>query len=189
MNTHALTKQYERLTPRERLPLILAASGRGDEVERDRLTRSAPRVLWRVTDYFGRALAFREVADIHFMEMLDLAALYLHSLVTADARDEAQANRLFDAALLLGYLVRTQADGWRRFCGEYQLDPDLCWSVLPGYRTVGRAEAVAQSAAFTEEGATRYLAREGKTEGQLVTIASIAAELRRCLESRAAWWG
>ena len=33
MNTNGLAKLYDRLTPKERLPLILAASARGDEAE------------------------------------------------------------------------------------------------------------------------------------------------------------
>ena len=41
MNTESLAKLYDRLTPFERVPLIAAAVSRGDEVERDRLVRSA----------------------------------------------------------------------------------------------------------------------------------------------------
>ena len=37
MNTNGLARLYDRLTPRERLPLIMAASARGDEMERERL--------------------------------------------------------------------------------------------------------------------------------------------------------
>ena len=40
MNTNGLAKLYGQLTPKERLPLILAASARGDEAERNRPTKS-----------------------------------------------------------------------------------------------------------------------------------------------------
>jgi hypothetical protein len=53
MNTKVLAKLYDRLTPRERLPLILAASARNDEVEGQRLAQSAPRMALRLPDYHG----------------------------------------------------------------------------------------------------------------------------------------
>ncbi len=55
MNTNSLARHDEILTPRERLPLIMAASARGDEAEAQRLAHSAPLVSLRVPDYFGLA--------------------------------------------------------------------------------------------------------------------------------------
>jgi hypothetical protein len=48
MNTKGLARHYAILTPWERLPLILAASARGDEQERSRLATSAPRVGYQL---------------------------------------------------------------------------------------------------------------------------------------------
>jgi hypothetical protein len=42
MTSTGLSKLYAHLLPRERLPLILAAQARGDEVEQQRLAASAP---------------------------------------------------------------------------------------------------------------------------------------------------
>jgi hypothetical protein len=84
MNTRALEKMCDRLTPRERLPLIMGASGRGDDLDRQRLVASAPRVSYRVPDYFGLAQAVREVSEMHFMELLSLAASSFESLSLAD---------------------------------------------------------------------------------------------------------
>jgi hypothetical protein len=42
VNTQNLAKLYYRLTPRERLPLIIAAVEGGDQAEADRLA-----ALWR----------------------------------------------------------------------------------------------------------------------------------------------
>jgi hypothetical protein len=39
MNANALVKNYGRLAPEERFRLILAARGRGDEAESDRLAK------------------------------------------------------------------------------------------------------------------------------------------------------
>ena len=44
MNANAIAKNYSRLTPEERFHLILAASGRGDEAERDRLLHARMRI-------------------------------------------------------------------------------------------------------------------------------------------------
>jgi hypothetical protein len=74
MNTNALAKLYDRLTPRERLPLIMAASARGDEQERSRLMASAPRVAYQVPDHFGLAMSFQEVGNHHFMQLLHISA-------------------------------------------------------------------------------------------------------------------
>jgi hypothetical protein len=51
MNTQGLTKMYDQLTPRERLPLIVAASVRADTVERARLVDSAAMVTFAVPPF------------------------------------------------------------------------------------------------------------------------------------------
>ena len=38
--------------------------------------------------------------------------------------------------LMLGFLLKVQLAGWRQFCAELHLDPELCWSCLPGYDTL-----------------------------------------------------
>jgi hypothetical protein len=189
MNTNGLAKHYGSLTASERLPLILAASARGDERERDRLMMSAPRVAYRVPDHFGLAMAFREVADLHFMELLTLAANYFQALGLADSVQGEAAERTLDTALLFGYFFKVQMAGWRQFCGEYDLDPEICWSCLPGFGTVKRAEKMAEEAAFTPEGASRYLQRSGRRPAEVPTAEDIAAGLRGCFKARAEWWG
>ena len=59
MNPKVLTKYYDRLTARERLPLLIAASVRGDPLERQQLLDSAPRahVALRHHHALGQALA------------------------------------------------------------------------------------------------------------------------------------
>jgi hypothetical protein len=190
MNTNGLAKQYGCLTPRERLPLILAASARGDEVERERLGRSAPRVGYRVPDHFGLAMAFREVCEQHFMELLNLAANYLQASAYSDAEEGAEGGRFFDLAGVLGYVYRMSLAGWRLFCEEHRLEPELYWSYLPGVDTIRRAEKMAAEAAFTEEAVARWGATQGG--GKLVevrTAQDVAADLRDCFQARADWWG
>src|SRR5690348_146268 len=76
MNTNGLANLYDRLTPKERLPLIMAASARGDEVERERLANSAPREGFRLPDYHGLGEGLLLASLFHLLELLDLAALY-----------------------------------------------------------------------------------------------------------------
>ena len=76
MNTNGLARRYEALTPWERLPLLVAASARGDEVERDRLARSAPQHDFRVPDYWGLCEGLEELATMYLLHQLELAALY-----------------------------------------------------------------------------------------------------------------
>jgi hypothetical protein len=188
VNTNSLAKHYETLTPWERLPLILAASARGDERERCRLAMSAPRMGYRVQDYFGLAQAFLEVSTLHLLELLDLAALYFQAFGLAGGAKGKAGERLLDVALLYGFVFNVTLAGWRLFCAEYSLEPELCWSCLPGYETVQRAEQAAKKAAFTQEGAARYLKRSGREAGQVQTAEDVAASLRECLRARAEWW-
>jgi hypothetical protein len=189
MNTKGLAKLYDRLTPRERLPLIMGASGRGDDLDRQRLVASAPRVSYRVPDYFGLAQAVREVSEMHFMELLTLTANYFESLGLANAEGGEEGEESFDTAMLLGYLLKVQLAGWRQFCGELDLDPELCWSCLPGYDTVRRAEKMAERVAFTPEAVAEYLRRLTSGTRRVVTADDVASGLRDCLRARAEWWG
>jgi hypothetical protein len=79
MNTNGLGKLYEHLTPEERLPLIIAASARGDETECTRLVESAPREGYRLPDYYGYAEALVLASLFHAIQLLDLAVLYWHA--------------------------------------------------------------------------------------------------------------
>src|SRR5690348_10803104 len=76
MNSDHLARHYEALTPWERLPLIVAASARGDAVEEDRLARSAPRHAFRLPDFWGLAEGLDDLMKLYLLQQLDLAAFY-----------------------------------------------------------------------------------------------------------------
>ena len=59
---------------------------------------------------------------------------------------------MFDVALGLGYQLRVNLAGWRPFCEGHCLDPEACWSYLPGLDLVRRAERVAERAAASSGG-------------------------------------
>jgi hypothetical protein len=76
MNTNALAKLYDRLTPLERLPLIVAATERGDDAEADRLSRSAPRIGVRLPDYHGLGEGLLLLSLFYLAEQLRRGLLY-----------------------------------------------------------------------------------------------------------------
>jgi hypothetical protein len=88
MKAPPLAKNYDCLTPEERFRLILAASGRGDEVERDRLGNAGGRITLSMPDHSPYAHAFNELSLLTFIELLDDAAFYQTCFeFTDDARD------------------------------------------------------------------------------------------------------
>ena len=64
MNTNGLARHYGSLTPEERLPLVLAATWRGDGPERARLLASAPRVAYQTGNPFALRPYQNEAADV-----------------------------------------------------------------------------------------------------------------------------
>ena len=67
-DTKRLARRYDRLTPEERFPLIVAAVDRGDEVERLRLQESAPMTDWSLSDHHTLASSTIAVAKLYFMD-------------------------------------------------------------------------------------------------------------------------
>src|SRR5438309_11697627 len=91
MNANAVAKKYTVLTPEERFRLILAASGRGDEAERDRLANSGEFISLAVRDHQPYSQAFEELARLIFIELLEDAARYEGMFIRA-----GEAGRRFD---------------------------------------------------------------------------------------------
>ena len=103
MKTPPLAKNYSLLTPEERFRLILIASGRGDEAERDRLTNAGGRIALSFQDHAPYAQAFDELALLTFIELLEEAAHYREALAfaddtEADAEEEEEQEEASDDA-------------------------------------------------------------------------------------------
>lgn len=104
------------------------------------------------------------------------------------------AERLLDLALAAGYLLRTKAAGWKRFCERLHVPPCLLWEILPGYDRLRRALATADQLAFTPAGFLRWLnatRREGEPERAEVplTVDRAADDAEKLFRARVAWWG
>jgi hypothetical protein len=198
MKSDGLAKHYSRLTPAERLSLIMAASKRDDEEECQRLATSAPSVTYRAPHYFALASAFRELCESHRMKLLELAAMYLYGSASAQAVAQAgvasaaergQAQRLLDVSRWFGYMLKVNLAGWRQFCAGQHLDPDPFMASLPGKEVLGMAAELAEQDAFTAEEALAYMRRQNMKATAATTAEDVAAGLRKDLDGRAAWWG
>ena len=227
MNANAVAKHYGSLTPQERFRLILAASGRGDEAERDRLGRSGQRITRSMQDHAPHAHAFNELALMTFIELLEEAARYGEAFAnSADAfgpggdeseyelegddtehtynehAAEAQAEneewtvgeRWLDLALAAGFVLRTKAEGWKRFCERMNVPPFLLWERLPGFDRLRRALAQAERASFVPEGFLRWLndtRPAGKPELTEIplSVEAVAYANAEMFGEHVAWWG
>ena len=156
MNTKSLTQLYDQLTPSERLPLIIAAAARGDENERQHLMTSASKLAFQVPDYYPRAKALGEAVHYHMLTLLDLAAKFWQwwgLWMTSGLRDgggkerKKGRRRRVDAEILKEWrasgVVRYYAsrfvahvDGWKRFCTELHIDPEVQLEIMIGWETI-----------------------------------------------------
>jgi hypothetical protein len=195
MNTDALAKLYDRLTPFERLPLIAAAAGRGDDVELDRLMRSAPRAHYRLPDYHGLGEVLTLMSLFHATQVLQLGLLKQQFLLTAndweefvvDEADQARAKHMYGMARVAAYRVDVQIDAWRRLCADLHFDPEIMLKDLPCYDQMRFAEEAARVAACTREEADAFFARPGR-EAVALTAEDLAKSMRAFIDERVASW-
>lgn len=212
MNANAVAKHYAILTAEERFRLILAASGRGDAAERDRLMNTGGRITLAMPDHSPYAHALSELSLLTFIELLEEAARYhdaselaSDSLDTTHVReDEGEEaddagkdpiwQRTFELACAAGFMLRTKADGWKLFCARLHVAPFLLWEGLPGLDRLRRALTLAERAAFCPEDFLRWLNAvrlpgESERTEVLLTAEGIATETEDAFRRRVQWWG
>jgi hypothetical protein len=186
MNTHRLGQLYDQLTPRERLPLIMAAHLRGDAADQKRLSASAPLKTLRVPNYYPLAKALRTAVHWQMQTLLDLAGHFWQwwgvwmSYGLYQARDDnrmrgrgrragagAKKRRGADAELFEEYRAHgitryyasrfvAHVDGWKQFCAEIHADPEAQLKLMIGWNMVTQTENAARSYVFSEEEAARF---------------------------------
>jgi hypothetical protein len=205
MNTHHLTRHYDRLTARERLALLVAASARADAVERGRLLESAPPVHLKAPHHYRLAEALLDAANYHLLTVLDLAVKYRewwglwgwHEL--RDATDKrgtgkggraaarAEGARLNALARYHAYLLVTHVDAWARFCADWAIDPEALLGARPGWDTVRRTEGQARGHAYSHEEAELFMLMDA-LEGQQAIPETIAVPPVPTAEALAREW-
>ena len=196
MNTKAMAKLYDRLTPWERLPLIVAAVDRGDDAEAQRLSRSAPRIQLSLPDYHGLSDGLMLLTFFHVIGQLERGLLYWHATgAAAEAEefpvgedDKDLAERLWGVARLTAYRLGFEADGWARFCAELHLDGEALLRDLPCYDSLRRTQQTARALAWTADEAADCLRRLGPGDAALPTVEGVVKTLQKFLDERVAWW-
>lgn len=194
MNVTSLTKSYRHLSPEERFRLILAASERGDESEKERLVASGGRITLSVPDHSPFACAFDELSRLTFLELLEDATRYMDAFERAETTEEDCDTKKLDLALAAGYVLRTKADGWKLFCERLNVPPFLLWQDLPGHSRLHCLLGLSEKAAFTAEGFLRYI-NDGRPQGASarttvsLTTKTIADETEALFRHRVQWWG
>jgi hypothetical protein len=164
MNTHKLATLYDQLTPRERLPLLIAAGVRGDLAERERLISSAPKKRLRVPDYFDLAQALAKALDWHVQTVLELATSFWYwwGLWTGcHGSDLEDVEGPWDVVRYHASRLVAQVDGWQRFCSEIHMDSVTGPQPMPSWETIERTERVARKWIFTPEEAASFVRQEG----------------------------
>lgn len=209
MNSDHLARHYETLTPWERLPLMVAAGERGDAVEEERLSRSAPRTGFRIPDYWGLVEGLDNLAKVYLLKQLDLAALYwrLASLLNQEplgrpSQPERQRDeRRWQLLQMLCYRFLVSADGWRLLCSQMHIDPVVLLKNLPGYDAVQQMEPVARLFAFKAEEALAFLRADAEAcrpiemetgtvrrEDKIDTAEDVAQSMRAFLQTLLEEW-
>jgi len=196
VNIKAMAKLYDRLTPWERLPLIVAAVERGDDAEAQRLTHSAPRLHLSLPNYHGLSEGFLLLTFFHVIGQLERGLLYWQLTGTAadweefsiGPEDQDRIERLWKIARLIAYRLGVEADGWTRFCAELHLDGEALLRDLPCYDTLRRTQQAARALAWTADEAADCLRGLGPGDAVLPTVEEVTRELRQFLETRVTWW-
>jgi hypothetical protein len=193
MNMNGLAKHYDRLTPRERFPLILAAGLRGDQAEHARLIRSAPSKSFSVPNFRGLAEAFERLSSLILMSRLELALLY--NQISALLRNEMLAKQgakddldLFNGLRMVAYRFLVRGRAWKELYAEGQIDAEALLKDLPGYDLVKLMEPEAGMVAFTPEEASDFMRKTAGESANVETVAETVAALREFLDYRAQSW-
>jgi hypothetical protein len=207
MNIRHLTNLYDRLTPRERLPLVLAAGARGDEAEQERLSGSAPRARFEVPDYYNLAQALRKAGDFHLLTLLDLAASFwqwwglwmLHGVRNESAEgikkrqgpkarpEKARETRAGGIACYYAARFVAHVDGWQQFCSELHVDPEVQLNFMPGWDTITRTLEQARPLAFSPEEAARFVLLETVSPEGDASLERGPVPVETAAELAAAW--
>jgi hypothetical protein len=191
VNTKHLANHYDTLTARERIALLLAANVRGDKAEAERLLKSAPRECWRVPHHQTVAEALCDLSLLHLARLLEAVAVFwkTDSLYETNDRDTKKGPERDNRELRLLASLRNLAtrmialhDGWRLFCAELHIDPEVTIRDLPGYAIVELTLKRAGVWALTEE---EMAAMTAESHGQpFWTPESICDDYRTTMEHR-----
>lgn len=190
MTAATLTKHYAELSGEERFRLILAASGRGDTVEKERLSSAGRKISLVSQDHAPASFAFNSLSFVTYIELLDAASFYREVMTMEEHEAELKferewkgqivededeeeyvpldieglnpEKRTLGMTLAAGYILREKARGWVLFCERIGVPPFLLWEGLPGYDRLKRDIEIAETFAFSREALLKWCNRKGE---------------------------
>lgn len=206
MNLHQLNSHYSNLSAEERFRLILAASGRDDDPERDKLVKAGQVKNLALSDHWPYAQAFSETSMFTFMELVEDASIYHDMLMLRHTkRDDLSEvkepdgiskawQKEFDLVLATGCRLQMKIKGWELFCEKLQVPDRLLWRDLPGYRRLEVHLDISKNMAFRPIGLLRWLNRSRpkgtpKLKKLPVSARLFARSNEYTYRERARWWG
>ncbi len=122
---------YDRLTPAERLPLLLSAMARKDDTEFERLRTAAPMQPVQLCHHFAYTQTMAYLSTLFVLEQLSHAANYLHAVWRLEDPNDEHPEPWLLCAYSSAYCFTINADAWKRFCEEKRLQD---WrQLVPGF--------------------------------------------------------
>jgi hypothetical protein len=122
MRSNDLTRHYETLTVWERIPLLLAADARGDDAERRRLFDSSLVRPAPMSQHLMPELALHLLSLQYIAVQLENAGIYFLCLMHALDEENRRPERDKLYADVDAFSFVREAEAWREFCGELQVD-------------------------------------------------------------------
>jgi hypothetical protein len=181
-----LTRHYEKLTPRERFSLIVAAGIRGDEADREKLMRSAPKKAFSVPNHRGYAEGFADVGSLYVAQQLE-TGIWMWRVLAMIEGDQKDSPRWEQCLAMFASRFLVWRKAWRMLCEEYGVDGDAVLSVHPTWKTVQQLAELAEILALSPDEAAVYV-HERDEEASLVTAEEICEVLKEAVEERVRWW-
>lgn len=154
-----IKKQYDKLTPRERFALIVAAGARDDIAERDALVNSAPKKAWKIVSHYGIVQGFDFASMFYMIDQLGaLTSMYFMMAGSTPGNDGKKYTHIkhdgkefsinfddYGNKVIRRVLVNYMA--WLRLCNEYKIDGDVLLKPLPHYEIMQLMIAICDGAA------------------------------------------
>lgn len=179
-----LQRQYDKLTPFERVALILEAAKRGDATERDALQRTAPRCSYLIGNHHGTLEALQLVAHAHLIFQLDRALSVAMLAHLAEENDRA-----WRAARVGAYAFCVQADAWRAFCGELGIDAELAFYGFDNARSsLEFNEKIVREFAFTFEETRAEMVKKFGENSEPITVERALNDMRAVFNDLVDLW-
>lgn len=169
-----LQRRYDKLTPRERIALMLDSIARGDDRERAALLSSAPRVLYRLPHHHNAFIGFTYLQMSYLIHQLNRA--WTIATLAHIGIDGGEAWR---GACIAAYVFCVQADAWRAFCGELGIDAQAAFKGFDdASASLDFSEKIARAFAFTFEETRAEIVKTFGDDADVITVERALNDLR-----------